>query len=74
MTEWGKRPVESHEETLQSWQKIWIENKELEKLIMEDNKGYELEMMALERRTNKQKEQMREKTQFYIEAQEIAFN
>jgi hypothetical protein len=43
MVKWGNEPVDSFKETVEDWQKIWQENKELERLIMDEAKGYQIE-------------------------------
>ena len=34
---WSKRPPESHKDTVWNWQKIWAENQEMEKIILEES-------------------------------------
>lgn len=70
MIDWGDEAVEDHHDTLNAWHSTWKTNQEFEEQILNEERGYKLEMKNLSRRTRYIIETQRAKDQFYIEALE----
>ena len=46
---WDSESIHSHVDTLRKWHEPWQENASFEKKILDEAKGYQLEMKALKR-------------------------
>lgn len=61
MIDWGDEPVESHEVTVKDWHGIWKTNEEFEEHILNEERGYKLEMKAITRRARRTIDMQRSK-------------
>ena len=74
MMDWSNEPIGEYKKVEYDWNKIWTENKELELVIDEDEKGYQLELKNTIRICNNTVKFMKQRFMFYTEAMELAHN
>lgn len=74
MTDWSFMDVDDHKKTTDDWQEIWEVNRNFEQDIMNEEKGFRLEMRDLKNHHRTKYQSTIEKYQMHIEVLEQSLN